>query len=131
MTTLSSEELLARKDDWLNRVARLIDEVEAWAGVEGWVIAKSDASIHEEALGTYSLTALRIHLPAGELHLTPIGLHIVGGDGRVDLEAWPTLNRVKLIGNNGQWEILTDSNVPLRIPWSRETFVQLAKDLLK
>jgi hypothetical protein len=59
-----------------------------------------------------------------------VGLHIVGGDGRVDIEGYPTLNRVKLIGVPGGWTIMTDSNVPLRVPWNAETFHQLARDLV-
>ena len=46
------------------------------------------------------------------------------------IEAFPTLNRVKLIGRGADWEIYTDSNVPLRQLWGAETFAQLAGDLL-
>lgn len=59
-----------------------------------------------------------------------VALHVVGGDGRVDLEGYPTLSRVKLIGTPGGWTIMTDSNVPLRLPWNADTFRQLAEDLV-
>ncbi|HET6247764.1 MAG TPA: hypothetical protein VFE47_08710 [Tepidisphaeraceae bacterium] len=69
-------------------------------------------------------------MAGGEGFLTPIALHIVGdADGRVDLEAWPSMNRVRFVGKSGGWEIITDSNVPLRQPWNRETFVQPVRDL--
>ena len=78
---------------------------------------------------------LRIRLPNDgngpprHLLMTPIALHIVGGDGRVDLEGYPTLSRVKLIGTGNAWTIMTDSNVPLRLPWKAGTFKQLGEDL--
>jgi len=52
--------------------------------------------------------------------------------GRVQLSAWPTLFRVMLLHKPGEaeWTIRTDSGIPLRQPWRRETFVSLAKDLL-
>ena len=55
----------------------------------------------------------------------------MGGDGRVDVEVYPTLSRVRLDGaDDGGWVIMTDSNVPLRLPWNGDTFRQLAQDLV-
>lgn len=118
-----------RRDEWLHRVGNLIDQVEAWSTAEGWAVLRDDKRIRERLLGEYTAPALRIRAPGGDVFLTPIALHIVGADGRVDLEAWPTLNRVKLVGRDGAWQIMTDSNVPLREPWGRDTFVSLVRDL--
>ena len=68
--------------------------------------------------------------PDGELLLEPVALFVRGARGRVDLEAFPSQSRVKLLLDNGTWQIMTDSNVPLRQPWTEDTFVQLARDLL-
>ena len=69
--------------------------------------------------------------PEESLYVTPVGLHIIGADGRVDVEAWPSLNRVKLIGvgKPPQWRIMTDSNVPLPGPWGKKAFVTLVGHL--
>lgn len=91
---------------------------------------REDKPVRERLLGDYTVPLLRIMLPRGELHLNPIALDVIGADGRVDLEAFPTLSRVKLIGENGGWKIMTDSNVPLRRPWEPATFVELVNDLL-
>ena len=53
----------------------------------------------------------------------------MGADGRVDLEAWPSLNRVRLVPAADQWKFITDSNVPLDSPWGSDAFVRLAKHL--
>jgi hypothetical protein len=118
-----------RRNEWVQRVSALADQVQQWAVAEGWSVERSEKNLHEQLLGEYGVPALHMRAPGGELYLKPIALHIVGADGRVDLEAWPTLNRVKLVGREGTWQIVTDSNVPLREPWSRETFVRLVQDL--
>lgn len=119
----------SRRQLWLGWVDQLIQETKTWAEQEGWSVYLDSKTITEERLGTYPAPVLRIRTAQGELRVEPIALYLVGGEGRVDLEAWPSLNRVRLIRNKEQWEIITDSNVPLRQPWNRNTFVQLAKDL--
>jgi hypothetical protein len=108
----------------------LADQVSGWCNAEGWAVERDEKVIQERALGRYTVPSLRVTVPSGELSLNPIGLYVVGADGRVDLEAFPTLSRVKLVGDAGGWKIMTDSNVPLRVPWDRQTFVQLVQDLL-
>ena len=129
-TQTIDETWLARKADWVDRVTRLIDEVERWATAEGWAVHRFDKNLKESVTGEYIVPMLRMRGPHGELFLTPIALRLAGGgDGRVDLEAWPSMNRVRFIGKGDTWEIITDSNVPLRQSWNRDTFVQLARDL--
>ena len=118
-----------RRREWIQRVTALVDQVQQWATAEGWLVHRTEKQLHERLIGDYSVPTLQIRAPGGELFLKPIAFHIVGADGRVDLEAWPTLNRVKLVGRDGNWQIVTDSNVPLRKPWDSETFVELVRDL--
>jgi hypothetical protein len=128
--------LRARRDDWINRVRALVEQLVAWAEALGWQVERTEEQLREKLLGTYSVPGARIKLPGPRerperaLLVTPIALHVVGGDGRVDLEGYPTLSRVKLIGVSEGWKIMTDSNVPLRIPWDRDAFRQLAEDLV-
>lgn len=119
-----------RRDEWIGRVADLITQVDEWSQAEGWNVERQRKIVQEKLLGAYEVDALVIRLQGGEIHVKPIALHVVGADGRVDIEAFPTLSRIKLVGVAGGWQIMTDSNVPLREPWNRETFVQLVHDLL-
>ena len=123
--------LKSRLRDWTSRVESLATQVKGWAEKEHWPVHESERDVTEEHLGTYAVPVLRIRVldAGGEVHLDPVGLHIIGGDGRVDLSAFPSLNRVKLIGAEKEWQVYTDSNVPLGKPWSRKTFVDLARDL--
>jgi hypothetical protein len=119
-----------RRREWVARVTVLADQVQQWCQAEGWTVEREEKTVRERAVGEYVVPLLRIVAPGGELNLNPIALEVIGGDGRVDLEAFPTLSRVKLVGENGGWKIMTDSNVPLRRPWEPQTFVDLARDLL-
>lgn len=128
--------LKARRDEWVERVGALIDQLAAWSEAFGWKVERTEEQLREKLLGTYPAPSARIRLPASQpgpertLLVTPIGLHIVGGDGRVDLEGYPTLSRVMLIGIPRGWKVMTDSNVPLRITWDQKSFRQLAEDLV-
>jgi hypothetical protein len=121
--------LRLRRDDWMIRVLALVDQVSKWSKAEGWKVERHEKTITEEPLGAYQLPELSVQLAGGEILLVPVGL--VGGDGRVYLEAIPTLARVKLIGVKDGWAIFADTNVPLRINWNRRNFVTLAQDLLR
>jgi hypothetical protein len=128
-------ELRARREEWLGRVTALIDQIRQWSQDAGWSVEVGQETINERLLGRYEAPAARVSLPPGDLPeravlVVPIGLHNVGGDGRIDVEGYPTLSRVKLIGAREGWLIMTDSNVPLRQPWNAETFRQLAQDLV-
>ena len=126
---VNDQERTRVRDEWLGWVNRLVSEVEAWAQGLGWATHRDVKTIEESLLGTYTAPFLRVRLPEGEVHVNPVALNVIGADGRVDLEGWPTLNRVRLVRRRGAMEIITDSNVPLRQPWNRDTFVQLARDL--
>lgn len=119
-----------RRQEWISRVRALAEQIVEWSTGAGWRVEREEKTVQEELLGRYDVPVLHIHLPGGELVLNPIGLDVIGANGRVDLEAFPTLARVKLIGSPEGWRIMTDSNVPLRQPWNGHTFVQLADDLM-
>ncbi len=118
-----------RRQEWVARVEGLISQIADWAQAEGWPVERGQKTIHEKA-HSYEVPTLRIQMNGGEVSVNPVGLHVIGAEGRVDLRAMPTLSRVKLVGDGQEWKIITDSNVPIRAPWNRETFVQLAHDLI-
>jgi hypothetical protein len=123
-------QLQRRRQDWIARVSALVDQVTKWSAAESWSVERHPKTITEELLGTYTVPEIVIRLQGGELILTPVALHVAGGNGRVDLEAIPTLARVKLLGADGGWTLYADPNVPLRLRWNQANFTQLAHDLL-
>ena len=114
---------------WKDRLARLAADVKKWAKDEGWPIASEKKTIAEEGLAPYSVTVLHLNTPEGRIDLEPVGVRVLGANGRVDLTAWPSLNRVRLVANGGAWVIYTDSNIRWPKDWNRATFVELAREL--
>jgi hypothetical protein len=129
-------ELQARRENWVRRVAALVEQIAQWSREAGWPVDKGRETIEERRFGRYEAPAARVQLPKGDLPeravlIVPVALEVPGGEGRVDVEGYPTLSRVKLLGvDDGGWIIMTDSNVPLRLPWNAGTFRQLAQDLV-
>jgi hypothetical protein len=119
-----------RRQQWVARVEALVNEIDQWARSQGWTVIRGRKPIQESVIGTYDVPILEARLAGGQIFVNPIGLNVIGAEGRVDIEAIPTLNRVKLIVRDDQWQVFTDSNVPLRQPWTADNFVQLVRDLL-
>ena len=119
--------------EWLDTLGGLFADVSTWIGEQpGWSVQSSTKEIVEEALGSYSAPVLTINADNGRLILEPIARIVFGGTGSVELYAWPTLYRVRLLrkANIDGWLILTDSGITLKQPWNKETFIGLARDLL-
>jgi hypothetical protein len=74
---------------------------------------------------------LTIRTSHGEVVLEPVARFVMGAVGRIDLYAYPTLFRVKLLrsSKDGRWLIRTDSGIFLKQPWNEETFLGLVADL--
>lgn len=121
------------RDDWTRAVLDLEKDVADWAKAEGWDVSASDRVVSEESIGDYAVPDLTIETPEGQrLILEVKGRGPANASGRVQLFAWPTLFRVLLLRKSGDdnWIIRTDSGIPLRKTWNRETFITLARDLL-
>lgn len=122
----------ALRDEWLRSLAALEETLQAWAELEpGWTTEAGETdTISEEALGDYKAPMLTIHAPDGELRVEPIARNFPGR-GIVEVYAWPTAFRVRLIQAEPRgWRVLTDSGIYLRQPWERESFMLLASDLM-
>ena len=131
-TQVSTHQIDRVRNDWVQAVAYLEEQIAEWAQSEGWQVSFEEKEMNEEFIGSYKVPDLFIETPEGEqLVLEVQGRGAIEGSGRVQLMAWPTLFRVHLLykGSN-DWVIRTDSGIPLRQPWNRETFLTLAKDLL-
>lgn len=74
------------REQWIERVRRLVDEVAAWSESQGWSIHRDTKVIQERPLGAYSVQTLRVRLPQGEVRINPIARHVMGAEGRVDLK---------------------------------------------
>ncbi len=114
MTTMAMPEKvdIDLRDQWLDSLTLLADKVSTWASQEkGWRVESTDTqSVSEELLGTYDVPVLTIHTPEGRLILEPIARNFPGS-GIVELYAWPSLFRVRLLQDQpgDEWEARIDS----------------------
>ncbi len=119
---------------WRQAVRKLEEEISGWCEGQGWTVTSSETNVMDvrPQYGLYVIPSLSIETPHGRLIVDPM-VHALDGTGMVQLYAWPTLYRVRLLsrGGNVGWEILTDSGIPLHQDWNEQTFLTLAKDLLK
>lgn len=129
--TLSADDLPveSQSPDWTGEFDKLMDELANWASEAGWQVQHEHVRFPSHARGQFEVRALTVTFPGGHVTVRPKAILSRSGEARVDVEAYPTLHRVRLIGHGDRWEILTDSNVPLRQPWSADTFARLVRDL--
>lgn len=122
----SKEELLR---DWKQICEDLFEQTKAWAVELGWLVDEYLVRIEERRLGEYHLRELVMHAKGHRLLLTPVARDVVGGEGRVDLEMFPTMARMILVRSKGNWVLKSDSGVPWPDPWSKDTLDKII-DLL-
>src|SRR5437660_741901 len=84
----------SERQSWIDAVHELLETTRCWAEEVGWLVDVSDKEITERALGTYVVKQLTVKTPRGVLIMEPVARRVGGADGRVDLYAFPSLNRV-------------------------------------
>ncbi len=130
---VTAEEAVAIRTEWQRVLHQLVDQIRSWVELEeGWKITDlHQAEIFEYPFGVYSVPILTFKTPEGRVIVEPAARNL-GGKGVVEMYVLPTLRRVKMLHNIAgvEWQILTDSGISLRQPWSRETFVQVVSDML-
>ncbi len=114
-------------EDWRELVESLMADIAKWAQQQGWLVHRDEKFINEEQLGEYSVPDLVIRLPEGRISVEIAGRNTIGADGRVDISAFPSLNRMLLLRVGGQWKIKTDSHVAWPREWGKKAFVELAR----
>lgn len=122
----------ALRQEWLNSTGELAYQLKAWVEQEPrWTMTSDEeVEVEEELLGAYSVALWKIITPIGEVRLEPIARNYPGR-GIVELYAWPTLRRVRLLpGKENTWQVRVDSGFNLRQPWDREHFILLVRDLI-
>jgi hypothetical protein len=116
--------------EWLAAVSRLLAEISSWAAEQEWQVETGEQTLQEKALGEYATECLTIHAPAGDLVVEPVARCVPGAEGRVDLYAYPSHHRVRLLRQGDRWVVRTDSGIDWPHPWSRATFLELAHALM-
>ncbi len=118
-------------DAWLEDVHEIIHQASHWAEQRGWSTQQDQKLVTEEVIGTYEAPRLLIHTPQGRLLLDPIARYVVGAEGRFEFCVMPSYDSVLLIKSDGNWKFFSTSRMDLNLPWSEQSFEQVALELLK
>ena len=121
--------------DWLIALSALETDIKAWSASKGWRVEEESVPLEEHALGRYDVRRLRIYVPNAFqpqrfLVAEPVGRNVALADGRVDLIAWPTFDRVRLLRLGDRWKIQTLGGPDWPAVWGPETFTDLATRLV-
>ena len=119
-----------KRDEWLVEVQQLTGAIRTWAEQRRWLVDEHEKAIEEEYIGRYTAPTLFIQSPGGRILVEPIGCNIIGAKGRVDIESFPSLNRLLLIWDGSGWKIKTDARVDWPEPWGEQAFVKLVDALV-
>ncbi len=123
--------ILATEKKW-TALNKFVQQLRQWAKDQGW-------NVEEEA---YEIGSKDQFIETQRLEITtntqaivrvePKGIGILDKTLRVEVVAWPSLNRVTLIGEAkaNDWKVLTDSGINLPDPVnSSQTFSSLVSHL--
>lgn len=118
-----------KRQDWVAQVEALIQDVSRWCEGNGWLAMRSTKQVSEDQIGTYEVPCLTIQAPSGRFHIDPIGVNIIGAQGRVDILAYPSMNRLLLVRKENKWVLLTESRVPWPKEWGEDAFSNVIQSL--
>lgn len=111
----------ARRNKWLAELTNLMSDIKTWlsnAGIPSDLFESRKESIHEETLGRYSATGLRVRIGTALVTFRPIGSILIGAYGRVDVFSdQPGTPTVKLIADLEPSHATESETSPLTHPW--------------
>jgi hypothetical protein len=136
-------EVAARMKDretWIDRVTRLVDQVEQWAGEMGLSTRRVEKRLDDARIGKHRVPALLMQQDICRVLLEPIGRSTPGADGVVDLYLMPAYDDIaSLYYYDDRWNLhyntfrSTNAVVPTpkaeAMPLSKETLEKVLAEM--
>ena len=118
-----------QRQEWCALLDGLMNQISSWAAAKSWLVSRKEKDIRDDLPDAYAAPILEIKTPQGHIVVEPVGRKVIGAEGRVDIYAFPSLNRLLLVHIEGRWVIKTDSGVVWPRGWNKKAFVELAGSL--
>jgi hypothetical protein len=141
MATANSKSNRQQLDDWMSRLAALIDLVDAWVTAAGWSTRRVEKKMQDSEFGTYQAPALLMQEGTTRVILEPIARSAPGADGVVDLYLLPAYDDIASLylyagGWNVHYPFPGDPLVPVveeipPRPLSEETLKEILEEMAK
>lgn len=128
------------RNEWIAEVDRLFKEVESW--LSKWVekgyltVRRSSIVLSEEHLGDYDVPQLELFAGREKIVLEPLGRHILGALGRIDLYLAGFKSDARMIvwledsDGSRRWEVWRERYGGPRLPFNRETLERIMTEWL-
>ncbi len=96
----------ALKSEWLDRLNRLIADVNQWCAELDWSTRQIEKRMKDTEIGEYKAPALLMQHETVKILLEPITRKGVGADGVLDLYLLPAYDDLaSLYYSNGEWQL--------------------------
>ncbi len=103
------------REEWLERLDRLVRDVEEWARSLDWATRRIDKSMNDETIGAYRAPGLLMQREFTRIILDPISRKTPGSEGCVDIYLMPAFDDIASIYfYDARW------NVHYRLPIHEE-----------
>lgn len=97
---------LQERSNWVNRVSKLVQEVEQWARDLGWSSRRVEKRLEDSRVGNHRLPALLLQEDTCRVLLEPVGRSTPGAEGVVDLYLMPAYDDIASLYYYGnQWNL--------------------------
>jgi hypothetical protein len=97
---------LGDRDMWIDRVTKLVNQVEAWVKELGWETRRIEKRLDDSRIGTHIVPALLMQKETSRVLLEPVGRSAPGADGVVDLYLMPAYDDIaSLYFYDGHWSL--------------------------
>jgi hypothetical protein len=94
------------RDNWLQRLSELVDNVQTWAKEIGWATKRIEVTLSDSQIGKYKAPALLLQDDSIRILLEPIARVAPGADGVVDLYLMPAYDDIaSLYLYDGNWHV--------------------------
>jgi hypothetical protein len=121
------------REDWQCELERLMSSIDGWlspAVEAGLKLTRASVTIAEQGLGAYDAPLRIIELAGNRVKIVPKARLVVGGYGRVDVEARPETALLIYWKPEGCWYILRNRDWRSRELLSQDSFERLMEAFL-
>jgi hypothetical protein len=129
------------RDEWLERLARLVATVRGWAQELDWSTRQIETKMEDSRLGTYKAPALILQKETVRVMLEPIARFAPGVEGIVDLYLMPAYDDIaRLFLDDDGWKLHYKSpasptaNTIREVehkPLCKESFQEVLEEMIK
>jgi hypothetical protein len=113
VSTASAE---VEKREWLDRLSRLVADIENWAKQLDWSTRRIEKRMRDSRLGAYSAPAVIMQRETHRCLLEPVSNQAPDVDGVVDLYLLPAYDDIASFRySDGQWRLYYTSQIDLQM----------------